>query len=144
MPLIRYRIGDYGILESNEIPKQDPGVQILRSVLGRTVDNFKARDGATLHAGNLMTILFFHDWIAKYQVIQKSYTHIVYRIVKAGSEAPQTALDTIAAKTRHILGDDCEVTFEFVDEIPESDSGKYRYIICELDEEPVRQLSGIN
>jgi hypothetical protein len=30
------------------------------------------------------------------------------------------------------MGENCDVVFEFVEDIPESDSGKYRYAISEI------------
>ena len=82
-----------------------------------------------------MVLLYFRDWIAKYQVIQKSPSDITFRIVMSGSECPQTELDEIAAKTKVIMGHDCETNFEFVDEIPSSESGKFRFLISEVQHE---------
>ncbi len=72
------------------------------------------------------------DWIRKYQVIQKSFTHFVFRIVKSDSNYQRDELDEIITNTKLALGNECEVDFEFVDEIPASGSGKFLYTICEL------------
>jgi phenylacetate-CoA ligase len=65
-------------------------------------------------------------------VRDKSPSCIVFRIVKSGVDPQQAELDEISARTRTIMGDDCEVAFEFADEIVPSDSGKYRFIISEV------------
>jgi phenylacetate-CoA ligase len=132
MPLIRYRIGDRGVLLPLEEGKDGRYGQVLKEVLGRTYDLFINKDGVLFEGGYFMVLLYFRDWIAKYQVIQKSPSDITFRIVKSGSECPQAELDEISAKTKVIMGHDCETNFEFVDEIPASGSGKFRFLISEV------------
>jgi phenylacetate-CoA ligase len=132
MPFVRYRIEDRGVL----LPKTDddhsePG-QILRTIVGRTVDIFKGKDGVLVHPGYFGSLLYWRDWIAKYQVIQKSHSHVVFRIVRSGSYHQQGELNEITKKTKAVMGNDCEVSFEFVDDIVPSPSGKYRHIISEV------------
>ena len=52
MPLIRYNIGDRGILET------DGGQQILTKLTGRTSDIFKTVNGSVVH-GEYFSDLFF-------------------------------------------------------------------------------------
>ena len=131
MPLVRYRIGDRGTLSSGTGSDRRYG-QVLKGVLGRTDDMVRAKNGVLIHGGYFMVMLFFRDWIRKYQVIQKSYSSIVFRIIRSESDYEQAELDEIVAKTKLAMGDDCDVIFEFVKEIPTSASGKYRYIISEV------------
>jgi phenylacetate-CoA ligase len=131
MPVVRYRIGDCGALSSRKGSDRCYG-QVLEGVLGRTDDMFRAENGALIHGGYFMVMLFFRDWIRKYQVVQKSFSNIVFRIVRSESDYQQAELDEIVAKTKQVMGGDCEVTFEFVNEILPSGSGKYRYIISEI------------
>jgi phenylacetate-CoA ligase len=132
MPLIRYRIGDRGVLAPRQSAGHPPSGQVLEAVSGRSGDMFRASDGTLIHGAYFMTILWFKDWIRKYQVIQKSPSRVVFRIVSTQADHPQAELDQIVAKTRLALGDDCEVSFEFVDDIAASGSGKYRYIMSEV------------
>ena len=44
-------------------------------------------------------------------------------------------LEEIKAKTRVVMGEDCSVAFEFLEEIPPSSSGKYSYTITEVGQE---------
>lgn len=60
---------------------------------------------------------YFKDWIKKFQIIQKDYKHIVFRIVRSGSDSQQAELNENTFKTRLIMGDDCEISFEDVDKI---------------------------
>jgi len=132
MPLIRYRIGDRGVLLPAKAGKEGRYGQVLKEVLGRTYDLFINKDGVLFEGGYFMVLLYFRDWIEKYQVIQKSPSNITFRIVKSESECPQTELDEIAAKTKVIMGHDCETNFEFVDEILSSESGKFRFLISDV------------
>jgi len=133
MPLIRYRIGDRGVLSPLRASNVGRYEQVLEDILGRTYDMFVNRNGVLVEAGHFMPTLYFRDWISKYQVIQKSHSRIVLRIVTSGSGPRQAELDEISAKTRLIMNDDdCQVVFEFVDDIALCDSGKYRFIISEV------------
>ncbi len=132
MPLVRYRIGDRGILAPTNGGAENQQGQCLSEVLGRTCEIFINKKGDIVEATHFMPLLFFRDWILKYQVIQKGPEHIVFRIVKGASDPKPGELDEIAAKTGWIMGDDCRTTFEFTDEILPSPSGKYRYIISEV------------
>jgi len=134
MPLIRYRIGDRGILApSPEGGGRYPQGQVLKSVLGRNGDMFKLKNGGVIGGCYFSVVLYHKQWIKEYQVIQNSLSSITYRIVKTDDHAAPTQpeLDEIAEKTRLGMGQDCDVNFEFVQEIPAGSSEKYRYIICE-------------
>jgi phenylacetate-CoA ligase len=106
--------------------------RVLEDILGRSYDMFINRHGAVVEGGHFMALLYYRDWISKYQVIQRSYSHILFRIVKAGPDPRPAELDEISARSSFIMDDEVEVTFEFVDDIPASDSGKYRFIISEV------------
>lgn len=127
MPLIRYRIGDRGVLA----PSGDrQGTQTLEEVIGRSTDILRGVDGRLVHAGNFMVMLFFRDWIRKYQVVQKSQETIVFRLV--ATERPSRELQELATRTRALMGDPCRVEFEFLEDIPATASGKFRYVMNEV------------
>jgi phenylacetate-CoA ligase len=132
MPFIRYRIEDCGtLLQVRNDSRRDFG-QVLEAVTGRTNGIFRARNGTLVSPGYFTSMLCDREWIRKYQVIQKSFTHFVFRIAKSDSNYQRDELDEIIANTKLALGSDCEVDFEFVDEISTSGSGKFEYTICEL------------
>lgn len=134
MPLIRYKIGDRGVLQPrSDYSNGKPYGQVLKSLLGRNLDCFRTSNGTLVYSAYFINLLFFKAWVEKYQVIQKGLKHILFKVVPHGSLPPQKELDEITARTRILFGDDCQVEFEFLDEIPVTSSGKYRYTICELD-----------
>ncbi len=132
MPLIRYKIGDRGRLAPCHEPAAGPNSQIIQEVLGRENEMFAGKSGQLIHASYFAFMLYFRDWIWKYQVIQKSRSRIVFRLASATANPPQSELDDLVAQTRQAMGDDCTVEFEFVTDIPASRSGKFRYIISEI------------
>jgi phenylacetate-coenzyme A ligase PaaK-like adenylate-forming protein len=130
MPLVRYFIGDRGVLSSETQCVCGRRGQMLRRVLGRTVDAFRLSDGTLIDGEYFTHLLYFRSWVRKFQVTQKAYDHIDYSIV--GTRPDETELESIISKTRATMGADCRVTFQFVPEIREGGSGKYRYTISEV------------
>lgn len=133
MPLIRYRIGDRGLLAPCPDSDTGKGGQILQDVTGRISDVIRTKDGNTVSTHYFGALLMsFHKWIGKYQVIQKNFSSLIIKVVKLDEDDHQADINEIRAKTRLAMGDDCEVIFEVVDDIPASSSGKYRYIRSEI------------
>jgi phenylacetate-CoA ligase len=132
MPFVRYRIEDRGLLSPQRSKDGGRCGQILADVLGRSYDAFINRHGTLVEGGQFMVLLYLKDWISRYQVVQKSYSHIMFRIVKAGPGPQPGELEEISAGAKSIMDDDVEITFEFVDDIVAADSGKFRFIISEV------------
>jgi phenylacetate-CoA ligase len=130
MPLLRYFIGDRGVLGGDAQCVCGRRGQMLRRVLGRSVDAFCLSDGTLIDGEYFTHLLYFRAWVRKFQVVQKAYDHIDYSIV--GTRPDVAEIDDIVAKTRAVMGANCRVTFGFVSEIREGSSGKYRYTICEV------------
>nr|MDZ8004516.1 hypothetical protein [Nostoc sp. DedSLP05] len=128
MPLIRYKIGDRGAL-SNEYHSG----QILDYVTGRNVDTFKTQDGTLIDGEYFTHLLYFKEWVKKFQIVQKDYSHISIKIIQDTRFSYQPEeLNDIVIKCQTVLGKDCVVNFEFVNDIPHAASGKYRYTISEI------------
>jgi phenylacetate-CoA ligase len=132
MPFIRYCIEDIGAWHMDDTCPCGRALPMLELIQGRRIDMFKTKDGRTIWGG-FASPLFGMEGVKRFQVVQKSLDLIVVRIVKEG-ELDQTQLDTIGRTVKIALGDDVEVRFEFPEEIPVLDSGKYRYAISEIDE----------
>jgi phenylacetate-CoA ligase len=130
MPFVRYRIGDRGALA----PGRVRGGQILTRVLGRNVDVFRRRDGTLVDGEYFTHLLYFRDWVDRFQFIQTSYEEVLLRIVSRGRDprSLQTEVDEIATGTKAALGPRTVLRVDWVKEIPPSPSGKYRYTISEV------------
>jgi phenylacetate-CoA ligase len=130
MPLIRYWIGDRGALLPSSETSGD--LQMLSHVSGRTVDTFRRSDQTLVDGEYFTHLLYFRPWIWKFQVVQKSYTEILFRLVSTNGGPPKEELQEIATRSRLAMGDNCSVEFEFCDDLPPLRSGKFRYTISEV------------
>jgi phenylacetate-CoA ligase len=132
MPFIRYDIEDMGSWSAMERCACGRELPLMDLVQGRRIDMFKTRDGHAVWGG-FASPLFGMEGVKQFQLIQKSYDLVVARIVKNG-ELDAARLDEIVRTVHIALGDQVKVEFEFPDEIPLLDSGKYRYAISEVAE----------
>jgi phenylacetate-CoA ligase len=130
MPLLRYSIGDRGALMlEGHAPR---GIQMLSHVSGRTVDTFRRSDQTLVDGEYFTHLLYFRPWVGKFQIVQKSHAHLLFKLVSANGKPPKEELDEIAGRSRLAMGKDCRVDFEFCDELPALPSGKFRYTISEV------------
>lgn len=132
MPLIRYRIGDLGALapEGEPCPCGRPFPRLLE-VAGRVTDPFVRGDGTLVHGLYLRNLYRTVPWIACFQVVQEATNRVRVRLVDldrvpAPLVARRADLARIAAHIRAGMGEDCDVTFEFLDALPLAPSGKHR------------------
>src|SRR2546422_765159 len=86
MPLLRYWIGDRGALLPDDTVADHPGTQVLKSVSGRNVDVFRTRDQTLVDGEYFTHLLYFRSWVWKFQVVQKTHAHIVFKVAGANGE----------------------------------------------------------
>ena len=101
-------------------------------VSGRNVDMFKCRDGTLIDGEYFTHLLYFKDWVQKFQFVQKDFDLVTVNLVKTGETVPEDDLEDINKKIRVLLGEGCRVEYNFLEDIPTNPSGKYRYTISEL------------
>jgi phenylacetate-CoA ligase len=132
MPLIRYKIGDLGSWATKPCTcgRNWP---LIEQVTGRVCDIFVRKDGIELHSGIFSQLLYFKDWIKKFQIIQEDYEEIKIRVVLEDANVPQQQdFDVITKNIKEVMGQGCNVEYEIVQDIPKTDSGKYRYRISKV------------
>lgn len=125
MPLIRYEIGDMGILG----PKKSTCghfLPTLKKVTGRITDHFILENGTIIHGEYFTHLFYFRDWITTFKVIQEDYLKIRIQIVIIGKIKRSDQAD-IEKKIRLIMGSGCRIIWNIVDDIPKTPSGKYLY-----------------
>jgi phenylacetate-CoA ligase len=151
MPLIRYDVGDLGAWAGSPC-SCGRSWPLLSEITGRISDTFRRADG-TLVAGQYFNYAFYlQDWVDRFQVVQESTTHVRARIVTRGDLPDLDALKAagmaeIVEKVRLALGEDCQVSFEFVDELEPSASGKYRFTVSKVhpgDQDPPSPEHGVS
>lgn len=130
MPLIRYDIGDIGILtdEGCDCGLNSP---LLKKVLGRSSDFITSPSGRLIHGEYFTHIFYGHRNIRQFLFVQESNTRFNVKIVAvAHLDAGQKA--HLLGEIESVLGDDAEVRIEFVDRIPPQPSGKFRFTVSKV------------
>jgi len=134
MPFIRYSLADVGSWYPADTCPCGRAHPMLSVVEGRHNDMFKTRDGRVVWGG-ITNSLWGMAGVKQFQIVQKAYDLIIVRVVKEGGLQP--AEQSRVKKAIHTaLGDNVKVEFEFPAVIPVTKSGKHRYQICEIDEQP--------
>jgi len=85
------------------------------------------REDKTIIHGEYFTHLFYlKDWIKSFQVIQEDYKKIRIFAILQG-DINNTEKRDIENKIKLVMEDDCDIIWEFVDEIPVTSTGKHLY-----------------
>jgi phenylacetate-CoA ligase len=125
MPLLRYDIGDTGSLSTTPCPCGSP-LPHLVELKGRITDHFKRRDGTLVHGEYFTHLFYYRPWVKEFQVNQLAHDHVQVCVIKQSDPIPQD-IDEIEAKVRLVMGDDCRLTWDFVDAIPRTAQGKHLF-----------------
>jgi phenylacetate-CoA ligase len=134
MPLIRYRVGDSGILSAvNEACSCGRTLPTLASIEGRTDDLLYTSDGRRI--GRLDPVFKTQLPVREAQIIQEAIGKIRVRYVPTADFTPAVAR-SIVQRLQERLGT-VEVLLERVDEVPRERNGKFRAVLCNL---PVEEL----
>lgn len=116
MPLIRYAIGDVGVLSERACPC-GRGLPILEEVVGRVSDIIRTPEGKLIAAPAVAHV--FKDLpVKKFRVIQETKEELIIRVVKAAGFSPEHE-----AHIKYSFGG-IAVRVEYVDDIPVPSSGK--------------------
>ena len=137
MPLIRYDIGDVAV-PSDKICSCGRGLPLIESVKGRTNSIIKTKKGVFDSVAISALLYFYKEGVpfqsfSKYQIIQKSLNKIIFKVIIKDKQRWKDEKKIIKKKFMKTLGKDCKIRWEFVDEIKPTKSGKYQYIISEVD-----------
>ncbi|MBC8876217.1 MAG: phenylacetate--CoA ligase family protein [Planctomycetes bacterium] len=134
MPMIRYRIGDVGVLDESTCPC-GRGLSRLQSVEGRITDFLVGNDNRLVSGVFLATYVVAKlPGLGQVQLHQDAPGHVLYKIAMgaASSVPPKSDLGFLETETKRYLGDDTKVEYEFVRELPAEPSGKHRFCISKV------------
>ncbi|MBD3189756.1 MAG: hypothetical protein GF308_03890 [Candidatus Heimdallarchaeota archaeon] len=135
MPLIRYKIGDLGIPSKNTECGCGRGFPLLEFVEGREMSVFKTKDGTIVPAEffiHFIGVVFNKGIISKFQVIQNDYDKITIKYILQERENLDGYKKQISYAIRRVMGEDCQIFWREVDQIPNLPSGKYLYTLSEI------------
>lgn len=134
MPLIRYKIGDLGIMS---LGKNQCGHDLptLEKVIGRINASFKNKFGDFIITGIFYPLFYFKEDIKQFQMIQEEVDLILINLVlteKGKLTDMRNYFREIEAKIEKIMGHKTTVQFHILDEIKPSPSGKYLYAFSKI------------
>lgn len=137
MPLLRYQLGDVGVLAPPPTGSPWPFPR-LRITHGRVLDVICCPNGKML-PGEFFPHLMkeVEDSVERFQIVQTVIDHLAVRIVPKPRWSDATA-DYLRKHIRQQVGDEMTIAFELVDVIETAASGKFRPTICLLPESEKR------
>ena len=134
MPMIRYQIGDMGVLSDQDCPC-GRGLPLLEKIEGRIADYVVTPRGELISGISLTeNFAVLVQGIAQLQIVQEEIDRFVFRIVK-GPEFGPGCLHQIRLLVTERFGNDVRYECEFVEHIPQEPSGKYRFCISKVKKE---------
>lgn len=131
MPLIRYEIGDMATTRSGSC-RCGRGLPRLGKIYGRTSDFLLSPDGKRVSGISILDTFTIHiPGIKQVQIIQNEIDTLHFRIVK-DNDFSDNSLTILAENVRSVFGPKMKHETEFVDRIPQTRRGKYRFSICNV------------
>jgi phenylacetate-CoA ligase len=136
MPLIRYDIGDIGVL-SNHYCSCGRGLPVLAKLQGRVTDII-----TTVSKGAISGLALNRPFrelaylgIEQFQIVQESQNDIVIKIVMAphhDRDQTDRIVTEVLARYNAILGNDMNIAVNFVDQIVAEANGKRKAILSRV------------
>lgn len=132
MPLIRYKIGDVGSLSAKAC-SCGRGLPVVERLEGRVTDFLETVDGVKISGVAISTYVITNiKGIQQVQVIQEHLDSVIINIVRNQYFEPGTE-KLLIEKFRNFIGTtNMSVAANYVDDIPKTASGKYRFLISTI------------
>ncbi|HEY1376890.1 MAG TPA: phenylacetate--CoA ligase family protein [Gemmataceae bacterium] len=131
MPLVRYLIGDVGVL-ADRACECGRGFPLLESIEGREADYVVTADGRLISGISLTeNFAVLVPGVAQIQIVQEQLRKFLFRIVRGGDWGPASERK-LAELVAERFGKNVRYALEFVDLIPQEPSGKYRFCISHV------------
>lgn len=130
MPMIRYRTGDVSSVraESCTCGRAFP---LMGEVTSRAEDIVTTPDGRYISFASLTLPVKMVAHIAESQIIQEEIDRLTVKIVRRSEYSDEDAM-MVVAEFKKRLGEKMNIDLEYVDSIPRTKSGKFRYVISRV------------
>ena len=129
MPLIRYKIGDMAIAAGDASCRCGVRLPKIKKILGRDRDIILDSNGNPKPGYLFVEAVNELELDAQFQIVQTSRDNLTVKVV---SEDKDMDLSKLTQKYKKYLGEGVSIEYRFVDELSRDPSGKYRYVISEL------------
>jgi len=132
MPLLRYEVGDVGVL-SDKVCSCGRGLPLIDRLEGRVADYVVTSRGELI-SGISLTENFAVKvpGVEQVQIVQKDLNYFVFRLVRGAGFGDESEL-AVKKLAKERFGDDVNYHCEYLDKIPQDPSGKYRFCISMVD-----------
>jgi phenylacetate-CoA ligase len=132
-PFIRYEVGDTAVWQDGKGCKCGRSSRVLLRVEGRTDDYVVTPEGARIARLDYL----FKDAlnVKEAQIVQERLEEITILLVRRGAYSTKDELE-IRRDIRSWLSPSLEVRFEYVQEIPRGQNGKFRAVLSRLQSPP--------
>lgn len=130
MPLIRYATGDVTALKKEECPCERK-FQLIEDITTKAEDIITTKDGRYISPSVLTHPFKPLHQIVESQIIQEDREHLLVKIVKDKDYSEQDT-KTLLCGLRERLGEEMKIEVEFVDSIPRTKAGKFRWVISKV------------
>jgi len=129
-PLVRYDVGDIATLSERRTCRCGRGGTLVERIIGRVEDYIVTPDGRLI--GRLDHLFKDTANVLMGQIVQDHVNEVRIRIVRDGY---YTAKDEaiIRKEARARLGNEMNIRFEYVDDIPRTKEGKFRFVISHVE-----------
>ena len=130
MPFIRYEIGDRGSF-MDEMCECGRGLPLMKSVEGRVTDIIVTPNGHFISGPALTLAIKTAKNIKQIQIVQETKEDLILKIVKGKGFRLEDA-ELVKQKIQGYIGEKMNIDFEFIDSIPVTETGKYRFTISKI------------
>jgi len=129
MPLIRYKIGDKGII-STKNSQCGHGFPLLKKVTGRIKSKFINKFGDSIDDDLFITSFRLKENVKQFQIIQEAIDYIIINLILMDKTKLKDINEEFKEENqaiRKVMGEEIEIKYNIVDEIKPSPSGKFMY-----------------
>jgi phenylacetate-CoA ligase len=137
MPLIRYKIGDWGSFSLEKECSCGRRLPLLKKVEGYISSVLRNKKGDLIDSGFFFHLFFFRDYIKQFQVIQESMENITINLILKDKEYIKIAekdFIPISQAIKKVMGSDTIIIYKLVDVIEPSPSGKYLAVLSKVED----------
>ncbi len=135
MPLIRYEIGDVGRWAEAQDCPCGRGLPLLADVQGRITDFLVLPDHTSISGPSLTLVVADMPEVAQVQFVQRDPHSVVLRVVPGKNYGPDTRAELRRRMSLYLNGL-VDLSLEEVASITSEASGKYRFVINEMNSPP--------
>ena len=130
LPLIRYRIGDTGVLAEDQTCPCGRQMPVVKCIGGRESDTLNTTERGSIGSAGLSTVFYkIPSRLKASQLEQIGTDSFVFRYVPLNEFLDENEKSIVLAQFKSRLGSSVDISIQVVDEISKSSNGKSRLII---------------